>query len=98
MYRLAEVELATLYPCIREVALNRGYQGCFKTKSNLSIVCDKGRQPSLRQNSAVSVLKGGTSSVESTTVGVYRQCKALPVVSSNHCNTMNRAHQQYMSE
>ncbi|KRY72459.1 hypothetical protein T4A_579 [Trichinella pseudospiralis] len=49
MYRLAEVELATLYPCIREVALNRGYQGCFKTKSNLSIVCDKGRQPSLRQ-------------------------------------------------
>ncbi|KRX87472.1 hypothetical protein T4E_4824 [Trichinella pseudospiralis] len=50
------------------------------------------------RNSAVSVLKGGTSSVESTTVGVYRQCKALPVVSSNHCNTMNRAHQQYMSE
>ncbi|KRX34772.1 hypothetical protein T05_590 [Trichinella murrelli] len=30
MYRLAEVEVAALYPRIREVALNRGYQGCFK--------------------------------------------------------------------
>ncbi|KRX62531.1 hypothetical protein T09_14858 [Trichinella sp. T9] len=30
MYRLAEVEVAALYPRIREVALNRGYQGYFK--------------------------------------------------------------------
>ncbi|KRZ10750.1 hypothetical protein T11_12494 [Trichinella zimbabwensis] len=30
MYRLAEVEVAALYQYIREVALNRGYQGCFK--------------------------------------------------------------------
>ncbi|KRX33162.1 hypothetical protein T05_141, partial [Trichinella murrelli] len=30
MYCLAEVEVAALYPRIREVALNRGYQGCFK--------------------------------------------------------------------
>ncbi|KRY46566.1 hypothetical protein T03_1846 [Trichinella britovi] len=30
MYRLAEVEVAALYLRIREVALNRGYQGCFK--------------------------------------------------------------------
>ncbi|KRZ23423.1 hypothetical protein T4B_1959, partial [Trichinella pseudospiralis] len=30
VYRLAEVEVATLYRCIRKVALNRGYQGCFK--------------------------------------------------------------------
>ncbi|KRX25370.1 hypothetical protein T07_4533, partial [Trichinella nelsoni] len=30
MYRLAEVEVAALYPRIREIALNRGYQGCLK--------------------------------------------------------------------
>ncbi|KRX25477.1 hypothetical protein T07_12282 [Trichinella nelsoni] len=30
MYRVAEVEVAALYPRIREVALNRGYQGCLK--------------------------------------------------------------------
>ncbi|KRY34008.1 hypothetical protein T03_8790 [Trichinella britovi] len=30
MYRLAEVEVAALYQRIREVALNRGYQGRFK--------------------------------------------------------------------
>ncbi|KRX47689.1 hypothetical protein T05_4525 [Trichinella murrelli] len=30
MYRLAEVKVAALYPRIREVALNRGYQGYFK--------------------------------------------------------------------
>ncbi|KRX29585.1 hypothetical protein T09_4793, partial [Trichinella sp. T9] len=34
MYRLAEVEVAALYPRIREVALNRGYQGCFKITDN----------------------------------------------------------------
>ncbi|KRX47010.1 hypothetical protein T05_12321 [Trichinella murrelli] len=30
MYRLANMEVASLYPRIQEVALNRGYQGCFK--------------------------------------------------------------------
>ncbi|KRX32909.1 hypothetical protein T09_13926 [Trichinella sp. T9] len=30
MYRLAELEVAALYLRIREVALNRGNQGCFK--------------------------------------------------------------------
>ncbi|KRZ56327.1 hypothetical protein T02_14628 [Trichinella nativa] len=30
MYCLAEVEVAALYPRIQEVALNCGYQGCFK--------------------------------------------------------------------
>ncbi|KRX86243.1 hypothetical protein T4E_4087 [Trichinella pseudospiralis] len=30
MYRLAEVEVAALYPRIWEVALNGGYQSCFK--------------------------------------------------------------------
>ncbi|KRX23833.1 hypothetical protein T07_7207 [Trichinella nelsoni] len=30
MYRLAEVEVAALYPRIREVALDHGYQGRFK--------------------------------------------------------------------
>ncbi|XP_003378040.1 hypothetical protein Tsp_02233 [Trichinella spiralis] len=34
MYRLAEVEAAALYPRIREVALNRGYQSCFKITDN----------------------------------------------------------------
>ncbi|KRX99289.1 hypothetical protein T4E_9409 [Trichinella pseudospiralis] len=30
MRRLAEVEVTTLNPRIRELALNRGHQGCFK--------------------------------------------------------------------
>ncbi|KRY31239.1 hypothetical protein T03_10899 [Trichinella britovi] len=30
MYRLEEVEVATVYPRIREVALNQGCQECFK--------------------------------------------------------------------
>ncbi|KRX67859.1 hypothetical protein T06_932 [Trichinella sp. T6] len=30
MYRLAEVEVAALYPRIREVTLNCRYQGCLK--------------------------------------------------------------------
>ncbi|KRY46055.1 hypothetical protein T03_10571 [Trichinella britovi] len=34
MYRLAEVEVAALYLRIREVALNRRYQGCFKITDN----------------------------------------------------------------
>ncbi|KRX32465.1 hypothetical protein T06_6914, partial [Trichinella sp. T6] len=36
MYRLAEVEVAALYLRIREVALNRGYQGCFKITNYIS--------------------------------------------------------------
>ncbi|KRZ65262.1 hypothetical protein T08_9728, partial [Trichinella sp. T8] len=30
MYRLGEVEVATVYPRIREVAQNQGCQECFK--------------------------------------------------------------------
>ncbi|KRY84777.1 hypothetical protein T4D_16999 [Trichinella pseudospiralis] len=30
MYRLAKMEVAALYPRIQEVALNCGYQACFK--------------------------------------------------------------------
>ncbi|KRX74700.1 hypothetical protein T06_1881 [Trichinella sp. T6] len=33
MYRLAEVEVAAQYPRFQEVALNRGYQGCFKIRN-----------------------------------------------------------------
>ncbi|XP_003382030.1 conserved hypothetical protein [Trichinella spiralis] len=40
MYRLAEVEVAALYPGIREVTPNCRYQGCFK-------ITDNGRPPEL---------------------------------------------------
>ncbi|KRY51121.1 hypothetical protein T03_11928 [Trichinella britovi] len=40
MYRLAEVEVAALYPRIREVTPNCRYQGCFK-------ITDNGRPPEL---------------------------------------------------
>ncbi|KRY55026.1 hypothetical protein T03_1059 [Trichinella britovi] len=35
MYRLAEVEVAALYPRIREVTPNCRYQGCFKITDNV---------------------------------------------------------------
>ncbi|KRZ65119.1 hypothetical protein T10_13645 [Trichinella papuae] len=38
MYRMAEVEVAALYPRIQEVALNRGYQGRFKITKKLLFV------------------------------------------------------------
>ncbi|KRX42420.1 hypothetical protein T05_6401 [Trichinella murrelli] len=34
MYRLAEVEVAALYPRIREVTPNCRYQGCFEITDN----------------------------------------------------------------
>ncbi|KRX74722.1 hypothetical protein T06_5862 [Trichinella sp. T6] len=34
IYRLAEVEVAALYPRIREVTPNCRYQGCFKITDN----------------------------------------------------------------
>ncbi|KRZ64111.1 hypothetical protein T08_16449 [Trichinella sp. T8] len=42
MYRLAEVEVAALYPRIREVTPNCRYQGCLKiTDNGIWIICDR---------------------------------------------------------
>ncbi|KRY71318.1 hypothetical protein T4B_6842 [Trichinella pseudospiralis] len=41
MYRLAKVEVASLYPRIQEGAPNRGYRSCFKTTDCLWTMTDR---------------------------------------------------------
>ncbi|KRY09095.1 hypothetical protein T12_4305 [Trichinella patagoniensis] len=74
MYRLAEVEVAALYPRIQEVALNRGDQGCFKIRNyshRLSYV------PPGRSGSSSPVPAYSGSSPESRVSGLFQNQKLL---------------------